>query len=201
MIDVKSGKVSMQEFLQKHHSLYGLNSGPLTESQTIKGLRNFFQDELRKISMKSTLATNNQTRYQWLCQHYLPGEQPNANPEHYHKFPFHQQWKNPKFYLYFFSTFFAILENSNTQFLLAIILVYLLHMWSHELYMRPIHPFILAPCYKFPIQPGCSILNFLQQSTFNSIEETYKTFTVFAIKLILGAIFGITKKYLNFRLS
>jgi hypothetical protein len=51
----------------------------------------------------------------------------------------------------------------------------------------------MAPCYQLPIQPACKVLNAVQQYSFNTIEGTYKTLTVFVIKLLMDFIVSTTK--------
>ena len=140
--------------LRRHYNIYGLNEGPMTEPQQIHGLREWFTTHMRTLRMTTSVATNNSVRYRWLCQHYFVEERMNADPTHYHVFPFRQFYSAPRFYAYFFASFFAFLDKPCVKFVLALILMFKMHTWSHELYMIPIPMLKMAyPCSELPPSP------------------------------------------------
>jgi hypothetical protein len=199
MIDCEQKKLRVKDVIELHFKSYGMERGPFTEAQTIRGARVFLQNEMRRLNMKYSLATNNAVRYRWLCQHYISSEMKHADPSNYHTFPFVRFWNDHRFYAFFLGFWWNVLCNSNVQFILAMVLVYFMHKWSHSLYMVPL-PLTPVPCYKMPFQPLCKVLQTIQHSTFESIDDASKTITVFIIKLVfdfLGMVINLrqfTKK-------
>lgn len=177
----ESNGVFDEEILRRHYSIYGAHSGPLTSSQ-IHGLKEWYQTHMRVLRMRHSLATSNRARYTWLCQHYIREERRNVNPRNYHVFPFRRFFDMPKFYRYFFGTFFDILDRSWVKFILSMYLMYKMHTWSHILYMMPIPILKMAyPCSELPMQPACDILNFVQRNTFDGIRDMNKTLVTLAM--------------------
>lgn len=181
LIRSAGGKFDVR-ILRRHYNIYGINEGPMTEPQQIQGLREWFTTQMRSLRMMTSVATNNGMRYRWLCQHYFVEERMHADPSHYHVFPFRQFYTSPRFYTHFFASFFAFLDKPIVKFILAMVLMFKMHTWSHELYMIPIPILKMAyPCSELPTQPLCEVLNFVQRNTFEGILDMNKTLVTLLI--------------------
>ena len=152
--------------------------------------------ELKRLNMKSSLASTNTLRYQWLCQHYIQLE--DAQPENYHNFPL-KFILYLRFHLHFFSWVFTIFENATVQFILSCVMLYYAHKWSYLLYYRKID-FLYVPysCVDFPLQWHCEILNSVQNNTFTSIMEMKKTFVVLLTRLLLDYVAKLVSRSSRF---
>lgn len=182
------------ELLRRHYNIYGANSGPMTEPQAIRGLVSWFTTHMRALRMKVSVATSNETRYLWLCQHYFVEERMHADPQHYHVFPYRNFYTAPRFYVHFFASFFAFLDQPFVKFIIAMMLMFKMHTWSHELYMVPL-PLLKMPysCSELPTQPACEVLNFVQRNTFEGLHDMNKTLVTLVMTWFVSLFTSMTK--------
>lgn len=182
-----------EALLRAHYNQFGAHDGPFTSSQFI-GIREWFRTHMRALRMKESNATTNLTRYEWLCQHYFVEERSSANPMNYHQFPFGKFYTYPRFYKHFFSSIFSLFDNKFVQFILAMILMYQLHYWSHALYMVPMEVFKMHyPCAEVPTQPLCEILTFVQQNTFEGIHDMHKTLVTLFTTMFVSKVMSMAR--------
>lgn len=179
--------------LREHYDQFGAHAGPFTSSHFI-GVREWFRTHLRALRMKESNATTNLTRYEWLCAHYFIEERQFAEPQNYHRFPYTTFYMNIKFYKHFFATIFDVFQNTTVQFILAMLLMYQLHFWSHALYMMPIEVLKMHyPCAEVPTQSMCEILTFVQQNTFNGIRDMHKTVVTLVTTMFISKVMSLVK--------
>ena len=141
---------------------------------TTKGSKGMMEEFLRKNHIKHA-NLDNAERWKRIVRHVVPEERKKADPQHYKKFPFKNFLFDVRFFKHFFAWAFSFAHSFYFQSFLAVIIVYHLHFWSYDLYVKPL-PMLGAtiPCSKLPIQFHCRFFKFVQDNTYNSWDDIYK---------------------------
>ena len=188
--------LTIDEIITGHYNAFGMNDGPLTKKT--HGVKERFTNEMRDLDMKISYATTNLSRYQALCKHFVPEQRQHADPKIYKRFPILVFGTYSAFWLYHFAWFFAFFEYPSVQFILSMVLLWQMHLWSHYLYMIPL-PQVFAPysCAMMPLQWHCEILNVVQQNTFSGITDMKKAFFTLLTRIAIASVTSLVSRKLK----
>mmetsp|Transcript_10883 Transcript_10883/g.44068 ORF Transcript_10883/g.44068 Transcript_10883/m.44068 type:complete len:207 (+) Transcript_10883:36-656(+) len=184
---VASGVFDKDALLEHHRS----DSRFLNNSQS-HGAKAWMENEMRRLRMKTSGLTNEE-RYKRLCRHYVDELRSQADPQHYHKYPFRMFWANIKFWRHFFLSYFRVFENSVVQFVIAMLLMGWLHEKSYKWYTKKLPALgIHKPCMKLQTQFNapiwCGLFKTMQDYTFSGFADMKKTLVALAMKCFIGSV-------------
>jgi hypothetical protein len=148
-------------------------------------LANFLRANAMKVS-----GMDNKERWTRIVRFCVPAERKHADPAHYKRFPFRAFYADPRFWRHHYAMLFAFVHNTYFQQILMMVLFTQVHRLSHELYTKPmIYLGNNHSCSRIPGNIGCSQLRFLQEHSFNALDDIYKFFSVMISQFITGKVF------------
>lgn len=192
---IRDPTLSVKKVIKDHYEYFGDREGPIQTSRC-HGAKAWMNEELRKLRIKVSRADSNSARYDLLCFHYVEQLQHRASPSSYHVFHYKTFWYHIRFWKFFYFWFFTFFEYPTVQFIIAMGIMCQLHALSHTLYMMPL-PQIYAhySCVQMPFQWHCEYLVFLQNNTFNGLQDMKKTAMTLLFRVALAQVtYFVSKK-------
>ena len=190
----RDGTRSVENVIKDHYEFFGSREGPIQTSRC-QGAKAWMNEELRKLRIKVSHADSNSARYDLLCYHYIDELRSQASPSSYHVFHYKVFWNHLRFWRFFYFWIFTFLEYPTVQFIIAMGIMCYVHAISHTLYMTPL-PQIYAPysCVQMPFQWHCEYLVFLQNNTFNGLQDMKKTAMTLLFRVALAQVTYLVSK-------